>query len=319
VFATLIGPYPDLPAPSEPERLTAILGDQLEAGLGLLTDGRVHAVAGRPGDVVDAWRAADRVGHHLAAIAGLEPPLIKACLVGPWTAGSGERDSVRAAAGRLIPAVTALFEAGAPVVQLTEPMIGSIAADDEPAIDVLVEVLMGLVDGVAPAEGHLSLALAGGGPTAVAPDRLLATGFASYLCDLIASPDDWGLCARVPAESGLIVGVVDARARRAGAMEVGIWGARYAASMAGRGPQRIGVCPGTGIERLDRAAARGLLAFTAEVARMADLADAELAKVIDPRAVDARSAALGGGELPPRDGDFGSSGELPTRRPGSNG
>jgi hypothetical protein len=279
----------------------------------LLTDGRIHAVAGTPHDVVSAWQTADRVGHHLAAVAGLEPPLIKACLVGPWTAGSGELEAVRAAAKRLVAATTALFEAGVPVVQLTEPMIGSIAADDEPAIDVLVEMLTGLVDSVAPAQGHLALALAGGGPTAVAPDRLLATGFASYLCDLIASPDDWGLCARIPAEAGLIVGVVDARARRAGAMEVGIWGARYAASMAGRGPQRIGVCPGRGIERLDRAAARGLLAFTAEVARKADLSDAELAKVIDPRAVDARSAALGRAELPSRHGDSGSSDELPPR------
>ena len=42
-------------------------------------------------------------------------------------------------------------------------------------------------------------------------ERLFAAPFASYLFDLIQSPDDWGLCARVPATSGLIVGVGDAR------------------------------------------------------------------------------------------------------------
>ena len=79
--------------------------------------------------VVDAWRAADEVGHHLAAVAGIEPPLIKACLVGPWTAGHGD-PPVRAAAPTCVPAIAALFEAGAPVVQLTEPGIGDIDPDD---------------------------------------------------------------------------------------------------------------------------------------------------------------------------------------------
>jgi hypothetical protein len=70
--------------------------------------------------------------------------------------------------------------------------------------------------------------------------------------------------------------------------------------MGGRGPARTGVCPGAGIERLDRDAARALLAFAAEVARKADLPDRELVGELDPLAVDARSAALGKGSLPPR-------------------
>jgi hypothetical protein len=304
VFATLIGPYPDIPeATSEEERLTAVLGDQLEAGLGMLGDGRLYRPEVDPEAVVDAWRAADAVGHHLAALAGLEPPLIKACLVGPWTMGDGDARLVRLAADALGVLIDSLFEAGAPVVQLTEPGIGAIDASDERSIELLAEVLGGLADPVAD-DGHLSLALAGGGPTAVPPERLLV-GFSSYLFDLIASPDDWRVCVRVPGECGLIAGVVDARAARAGAAEVGVWGARYAASMGGRGAARTGICPGAGLERLERAAARSLLAFTADVARQADLPDAELKRELDPATIDARSAALGRAE------------EQPRRRPGS--
>jgi hypothetical protein len=299
VFATIIGAYPDIPeAATEDERLSAVLGDQLEAGLGMLSDGRVYRAAEDPASVVDAWRVADRVGHHLAACEGLEPPLIKACLVGPWTAGEGEPTRVRVAADALGVAVDSLFEAGAPVVQLTEPAIGSIDDRDGAAVDLLTEVLAGLVATVGD-DRHLSLALAGGGPTAVPAERLVL-GFSSYLLDLIASPDDWRVCARVPRESGLIAGVVDARAARSGAAEVGIWGARYAASMGGRGPARTGICPGAGIERLDRTSARALLAFTAEVARKADLPDAQLMQEVDPATVSARSAAIGRAEPRPR-------------------
>lgn len=302
MFATLIGPYPDIPdATSEGDRLRAVVEDQLDAGLGMVTDGRVHRVGRMPDRTVEAWRAADAVGHHLAAERGLEPPLVKACLLGPWSAGGGDPVRVRESASRLGPAIEALFEAGAPVVQLTEPGIGAVRASDAVAVDLVAEVLEQLATrsaGVGSAgagsagAGHLTLALAGGGPTSVPPDRLMV-GFGSYLLDLIAAPDDWNVCARVPGASGLIVGVVDPRAARDGATEVGVWGARYAASMGGRGAARTGVCPGAGIERLGREAARAVLAFAAEVARKADLPDHELVGELDPSAIDARSAALG--------------------------
>lgn len=298
MFATIIGPYPEIAAASEEERLALVLGDQLEAGLGMITDGRVHRARTDPASVVDAWRAADAVGHRLAAASGLEPPLIKACLVGPWTMGRGDPGRVRSAARRLTAAIDALFEAGAPVVQVTEPGVGSIDARDLAAIDLLGEVLDGLAAPVAGA-GHLSLALVGGGQTRVPPDRLVL-GFASYLVDPISAPDDWRACALVPGEAGLIVGVVDPRPGRPGLKEVGVWGARYAASMGGRGVARTGVCPGAGIERLDRDSARTVLALAADIARAADLPDRELVPELDPAAIDARSAALGRGGLRPR-------------------
>lgn len=299
MFATIIGPYPADPgASSEQERLAAVLGDQQDAGLGLLTDGRVHRVVGTPGPVVGAWHAAHETARGLAAHEGLEAPLVKACLVGPWTLGEGDPARVRAAAADLGGAIEALFEAGAPVVQLTEPRVGSIDASDVAAIDLLSEVLDRLASPVA-GHGHLCLALAGGGPTRVPAERL-ALGFSSYLFDLIASPDDWRACARMPAATGLIVGVVDPGPGQRADKEVGVWGARYAASMGGRGPARIGVCPGAGIERLDRHDARAVLELVAEVGRSAGLPDRELVQELDPRAINARAAALGQGELPPR-------------------
>ena len=299
MFATIIGPYPGVEAASEEERLVAVLGDQLEAGLGMLSDGRIARSDGDPSVVIDAWRAADAVGHHLAAVEGLEPPLIKACLLGPWSQGQGDPAMVRAAAEDLVPAIEGLFEAGAPVVQLTEPGIGDIDGSDAAASGLVSEVLERLAAPFARPDRHLSLALAGGGPTRLPPERLLV-GFSSYLFDLIASPDDWNLCARVPGSAGLIVGVVDARAARAGAAEVGVWGARYASSMGGRGPARTGICPGAGLEHVDRAGARALLAFTADVARKADLPDAQLMRELDATAIDPRSAAMGRGEPRPR-------------------
>ncbi len=132
-------------------------------------------------------------------------------------------------------------------------------------------------------------------------ERLFAAPFASYLFDLIHAPDDWELCARVPGTSGLIVGVADARTPEPDTEAVSIWGARYAASMAGRGPSRVGLATSAGLELLSRDVAKAKLTALAEAGRKAELPDAELAKVIDPRAIDARSGALGRYEpRPPR-------------------
>jgi hypothetical protein len=291
VFATLIGPYPQVDGTAR-ERLVATISDQLDAGLGMLTDGLLHRVTG-PRDrsrIVDAWSAADAVGRNLAEVAGIDAPLVKACLVGPWTMGQGEPGNVRAATDDLVAVIAELFAAGAPVVQLTEPALGDVEAGDVAALQLLDDVLAILTDRPV---GHLSLALAGGRPTAIPHERLFAGPFTSYLFDLMHSPDDWRLCARVPPSSGLIAGVADARTADPDTQAVTVWGARYAASLGGRGPGRVGLSTSAGLELLPRDVARAKLLALAEAARMAELPDAELKAVMDPRAVDARSAALG--------------------------
>jgi hypothetical protein len=298
VFATLVGPYPHIEG-SPQDRLAATIGDQLDAGLGMLSDGRIHLVEDGSRRAVDAWRAADTVGRALAADSDVGPPLVKACLLGPWSAGTGRPAKVRDALGHIVDAIEGLFEAGAPVVQVNEPAIGDIDPDDSGALELLDEVLDRLTTGVA---GHLSLALAGGRPTAVPFERLFAAPFGSYLFDLIRSPDDWRLCARVPPTCGLVVGVADARTAKPDARSVSIWGARYAASLGGRGHARVGLSTSAGLEGLPRDAARTKLAELAEAGRLAELPGEDIARAIDPLDVDARSAALGRVEPRPRRG-----------------
>jgi hypothetical protein len=79
-----------------------------------------------------------------------------------------------------------------------------------------------------------------------------------------------------------------------------VWGARYAASMHGRGPGRVGLAPSVGLDRLSRSAAGVKLTALAEAARKAGLSGSQLPYELDPRAVDARSAALGRYEPVPR-------------------
>ena len=84
VFATIAGPYPRLGGPPG-DALAMTLADQLEAGLGLVADGRVWRLE-RDADVglvVGAWSAAAAVIAQLTAAARAPPPPVKACLVGP--------------------------------------------------------------------------------------------------------------------------------------------------------------------------------------------------------------------------------------------
>ncbi len=73
-----------------------------------------------------------------------------------------------------------------------------------------------------------------------------------------------------------------------------IWAARYAASTGERGLERVGLCTSSGLQTLSFEAAARKLAGLGSAARKAGLPPSELASSIDPRAVDARSAALGG-------------------------
>jgi hypothetical protein len=140
----------------------------------------------------------------------------------------------------------------------------------------------------------VTLALPGGAATAVGAEALSDVPFASHLADLIHGPDDWRVVAKLPGERGVILGVADVRpGRTADTLEVLLWAARYAASMHGRGLDRVGLAPCAGLERLPREAARVRLTRLAEAARLAALPAEELARIVDPRSIDARSAALG--------------------------
>jgi methionine synthase II (cobalamin-independent) len=315
MFATLLGPYPR-PADGDStmmEQLQQILGDQVAAGLGMVTDGEVRTplAGGGPADIaaiVEAWELADDTLRDLVESLepGIEPPLVKACLVGPFTAGATATGGSRARAGRPSSAdlrratlaaadmtravATALFQAGAPVVQLAEDELTTIGSDDYGRRALAAEALQRATAGVT---GHLSLSVAGGNADLAGPSLFFDAPFASYSFDLISGPDNWRLITQAPKDRGIICGVADARADTPDDEPVMVWAARYAASSQGRGLERVGLAPSAGLERLPRAVAQRKLQALSEAARKAGLVGPELAAAIDPRAVDARSAALG--------------------------
>ena len=293
MFATIAGPYPTHPGTAA-DALDAVLEDQLGAGLGMVGDGRVRRLD-TDEDVaaaVEAWMTASAA---LTALVGEGPaPALKACLVGPLsTPGDAE-----AASARVGLAIRALHDAGAPVVQVDEPWSTTPEAATDAGRERARLAWIRLLAGVA---GHVTLALPGGGATAIGADVLVAAPFGSLLVDLVTGPDDWRAVARLPGERGVILGVADLR-RATDTREVLLWAARYAASMHGRGLARVGLAPSAGLERLDRVTARARLAVLAEVAALATLPPEELVQHVDPRAIDARSAGLGRWEPRPRQG-----------------
>jgi methionine synthase II (cobalamin-independent) len=307
MFATLLGPYP-----ARPE---VAIADQIAAGIGLLADGKPAAeivprgVRGSEGRrawqeavraVVVRWQAADAMARQTAARSSLQPRPVKACLVVPLTSlgdrhlPSARRPSaVREAAASLRAAIEALAQAGAPVIQLEADGLAGPPPQDADGtrrtLDLLGQALAGPPAGV-----HLSLSVAGGAVHVEFGRSLGGLPIASLAVDLCAGPDNWYAAAALPPDRGLIAGVADARTASPDGLEVLVWGARYAASLGGRGPERVGLSTSIGLEGLSRRQARAKLASLAEAARVAELTDPdELKRSLDPRAVDARSAALG--------------------------
>ena len=287
MFATLAGGYPwpaDLaPAEAPAAGLAAVLRAQAEAGLGLLSDGLVHAATTSPEDLVEAWHAVSEAVAHLAI--GLP---VKVALQGPWVAGgsSGAVDAARS----LRASLAALADAGCPLVEVHEP--SSSLPSDDAGRAAFVAAHAALLDGL---DGriHGSLAVTGGDATALGADALFAAPYRSHLFDLLDGPESWRLAAVAPADRGIVAGVGDATGRRRTRLEDVVWAAGYAASTGGRGFDRVGIAPSASLAALAPERARAVLDLLGEAVRaMAGGADGVLAR-FDPRAIDARSAALG--------------------------
>ena len=255
---------------------------------------------------VDDWRFARDVAVSLAHERGIAAPPVKQCLVGPYTLARlsdpgevGRERLTLALAEALNLELLALRDAGVPVIQLDENALTLIGPDDTEERALAGEALRRVTSGLE--EAHLCLAITMGDAVAAGPDLLFELPFHSYLFDLIAGPDNWELIARAPRERGIVCGVANARNTRADDEPVMIWAAHYAASTGGRGLDRVALAPSTSLEYLPRDRAKAKIEALAEAARKATIADPEeLAKAIDPRAADARSAALGVYEPPSR-------------------
>jgi 5-methyltetrahydropteroyltriglutamate--homocysteine methyltransferase len=310
------------------ELIREIIGEQEEAGLEPLTDGGVRAedpltyvargldgfeISGllRYFDTNTYFRQPRAVGEprwtrpitvdDWRFAASCAAKAVKQNVLGPYTLGRlsdagevGQERVTLAAAEALNQELHALADAGCPLIQVDEDGATLIGQDGEQQ-RLFREAQRRLLAGFGGAgDTHLSLAITMGNADAAGTDTLFDAPYSSYLFDLIAGPDNWRLIARAPGERGIICGALDARNTALDTKELLIWAAHYAASTGERGPARVGLSPSASLEYLPRDRALAKIKLLGEAARLAAMAPSEeLARAIDPRAVDIRSAAFG--------------------------
>ena len=278
MFATLLGPLPRPPLPSDapPEAIVdACLELQAEHGIEPAIDGGWELV---PGDVVASWRAAAERADRL----------VKAVVAGPFSSGR-----VAALVRR---DVVGLLEAGCRWVEVHEPEAVSIGEDAE-ARGRFADMHRALTRDLG-SEVHLTLAITGGNADAAGIDTILAGAYSSLAVDLIDGPDNWRLAVAVPGERGVICGALSAHAGSADGPETMLWAARYAAGSKRRGMVRVGLATSGSMRALSWDEAATKVRRLGDAARIATMPVESQRAAIDPRAVDIRSAGLGRVEPP---------------------
>jgi methionine synthase II (cobalamin-independent) len=289
VFATLLGAYP---APTDPAPHDVVIRDVIAelaaAGLEPVSDGRGAAEALTSGDampIVDAWRLA----------ASSTDRAVKQALVGPYTlagrTGGGDHADPAQMAEPIHEAIAALAAAGCPLVEIEEPAAVGMSVEGGERrrfAEGLDAATAGLGDSI-----HLSLVLTGGNVDSLGAATIYDLPFSSYAFDLIAGPDNWRLIAQAPADRGIVVGALDPSPLAGDRPELLIWAAQYAASIGGRGLIRVGLANASGLDGLSRDRARAKVRALGDAARAASGSPDDLAAILDPRAIDIRSAAAG--------------------------
>jgi hypothetical protein len=278
VFATLLGPLPRPPLPDDAtpaELLAAVVVAQETAGLEPIVD----AGFGVGESIVDRWRAT----------AALTDRPAKAVLEGPYSSGlatAGDASRIDALRVELLE----LVAAGCGYIEVHEPAATGIGSDPDRRARFR-EAHARLLHGVVGA--HLSLAITGGNADAAGVETLLAAPYASLAVDLIAGSDNWRLVVAAAGDRGIVCGALPAEAGSDDEPEVLLWAAGYAASTGGRGPTRVGLGSASSFADLPWEMAVRKMSLLGEAARLADLPADERLRAVDPRSLDARSAALG--------------------------
>jgi len=289
VFSTLLGPLPtdpERPPGSAAGEDAAACLDNVAAlgaiGLELVSDGGQPAEGFvDPGEIVARWQAA----------ADTSTVPVKQVVLGPYSVAARSDQHPSAAAEPIRAAILALAGAGCPLVEIAEPDAAAIASDDA-ARGSFTAAHQRLLDG---SEGiHASLALPSANLDTAGTSTFFDLAYASYAFDLIAGPDNWRLITHAPADRGIVCGALNPAPDGDHAPELLVWAAHYAAAANGRGLARVGLANAPGLATLDRASALRILRIVAEATRIASVESAEeMAGLLDPRAIDSRSAALG--------------------------
>jgi methionine synthase II (cobalamin-independent) len=270
-----------VPAGATEAAVEAALAAQAEAGLEPLTDGGLRPPDADP---VAAWL-------DTAARARGSGRAVKAVLPGPFSGAFGDREAAVARARSLRTTIAGLADTGCPLVEVHEPGLAQVGADAARRA-AFVAASMTLLDGLG--DLHVSLAVTGGNADGAGIETLLGAPFASLALDLIEGPDNWRLAARWPGERGLVCGALSGAPDSDDGPELLLFAARYAASLGGRGPTRVGLATAGSLAHLPWTVAVAKLRRLGEGARIAGLPPGpELAASLDPRAIDTRSAAFG--------------------------
>jgi hypothetical protein len=277
MFATLLGGLPRPLVPHDVDEgvlVDAAIAAQVGAGLEPVTDGGWWD--DRP--LVDAWLETSRRTDRI----------VKQSVVGPLSAASPGPEAALA----LNATVRALADAGCPFIEIHEPNLATIG--DDPAGWARVRELHAvLTEGVMGT--HLSLAVTGGAIHPAGFEAVLAAPFASYALDLIAGPQNWRFVRAVPGDRGIICGAMPTAAATDEGPETLLWAAAYAASSDGRGRDRVGLATASSLADLPWDVAVRKLRRLGDAAELAGRPSNELRAGLDPRSIDARTAALGHG------------------------
>jgi methionine synthase II (cobalamin-independent) len=279
MFATLLGDYPPDPDHHDgDDPVRQVLTELEDAGLEPLSDGQLRPMETDPSAVVRRWEFA----------ASSTTRAVKQALRGPYSQSGSAGTIVEG----LRETIDGLVAAGCPLIEIEEPdavRIGDSSEERRRFTDAHRQLTEGLDASV-----HLSLVLTGGNADTAGAATFFDLPYASYAFDLIAGPDNWRLIAQAPGDRGIVCGALDPRDGASDAPEVLVWAAHYAASTGGRGIVRVGLANASGLGGLPRERARRKARALGEAARLAAVEDpAELASLLDPRAVDIRSAAAG--------------------------
>ena len=290
MFSTLLGALPVDPhvAAASGDEAAGRLDDVsalCATGLDLVSDGSAPADPDQPIETT--------IAHWQAAASASAVPA-KAVLLGPFSSARSTDGHPLDTADRLRATIVALAAAGCPLIEIAEPDALAIATDPA-AATAFAAAHRRLVDGT---EGiHASLALTGGNHDGTPPAVLFDLAYASYAFDLIAGPDNWRLIVQAPRDRGIVCGALDLAQGADETRELLVWAAHYAASTNGRGLARVGLAnapmaPDAPIPA--RSDVLRKLAIVAEASRIAAVESGEeMASLLDPRAIDIRSAALG--------------------------
>jgi hypothetical protein len=261
---------------------------QVQAGMDLVTDGHVgwadpvgatlaaFAVGdtGPGGMLVRAWTATAALTGATVAQAVPGPCTLARREVGEWGDLRVLNGQALAHAGVLAGELAALRDAGCAVVIVEEPAAVGLGRTPR-AADGWVRAHRRLLRDAG--DLHVMLAITGGAASDLGGRAVFGVPYGSLLVDLVGGPDNWHLVREAPGQRGIVcAALVAAPGTPLGDQSPQlVWAAQYAASMDGRGLERVGLANASSLGNLSTAEARAALQALAQAARYAVMSRTE--------------------------------------------